>query len=66
MGSSFQGVLTSLGISPSIFPIAPGIIYPTQSISLNFAFTLLLNVTITASLGTNLGSVVITVLPVPL
>src|SRR5699024_2620853 len=63
---SYQGVVTILGISSSICPSAPLTKYPTQSTILTLKFILSFKVISTASLGTNLRSVVIIVLPEPL
>ena len=59
-------VMTIRGEPSSMCPSASGTIYPTQSISLTFASALPPSITETASSGTNLGSVVITVLPAAL
>ena len=65
-GAGDQGVMTIRGEPSSMCPSASGTIYPTQSISLTFASALPPSITETASSGTNLGSVVITVLPAAL
>ena len=63
ISSSDQGVLTILGRSSSKYPIALFTKYPTQSTNLALNLTFPSSVISTASFGTNLGSVVIIVLP---
>ena len=66
IGLSDQGVLTILGSSSSNMPSAPSIMYPTQSISLILNLRLS-PAFISAGLeGTNLGSVVVIILPAPI
>ena len=66
MGWSNQGVVTILGSPSSLWPMAPGTIYPTQSTSRTDMWVPPSMVSSTASSGTNLGSAVITVRPEPL
>ena len=62
--SSFvQGVFTILSTPFSICPLAPFIIYPTQSTSRTFMHMSSYGDISAASLGINLGSVVIIVVP---
>ena len=61
--SSNQGVCTILGASSSKYPSALGTMYPTQSIIRTRKRAFSPSVTVTASSGMNLGSVVIMVRP---
>ncbi len=60
---STHGVFTSLSAPPSICPDAPSTIYPTQSMSRTEMAISPATWMSAASLGMNLGSVVITVMP---
>ena len=60
---SDHGVFTCLSLSFSMCPVAPSTIYPTQSISLTRTLIPSTGQTSAASDGTNLGSVVIIVVP---
>ena len=62
---SNQGVVTIRGLPSSSAPMAPGIIYPTESIMRMRSRAVPSGLTSTASSGTNFGSAVIMVLPEP-
>ena len=65
-GWSAHGVVTMRGLSPSSCPAAPGTMYPTQSMSRTEQLAPSSSAMSTASSGTNFGSEVITVRPLPL
>ena len=63
ISSSIHGVLTIRFSSPSICPLAPCTINPTQSISRTLISLWSASIMLAASCGMNFGSVVIIVLP---
>ena len=66
MGSLCQGVDTIRGTPSSVAPTAPSTMYPTESMSRIRSLVVPSGTISTASSGTNFGSEVMMVLPLPL